>query len=205
MQETLSAELRRDDARLAIPRRVYVRGIEDVSWGDRNHEGGESWCCSVILRLRICSFQAMEDDTIPLAHPVRDASERFVDRIFVAKGTSLRIPLVGVNRSEALWGADAGTFNPARWLVYNESESSSGRKEDVQGYGHLLTFAHGPKTCLGKNFAILELKVCLSSLLYVVSVVGVPLTRTCKRSFRSLSGTFRSASEQQGPGSKCVS
>ena len=111
-------------------------------------------------------IQATEDDTIPLAHPVRDASGKFVDRIFVAKGTSVRVPVAGVNRSEALWGADAGTFDPGRWLVSDDDESKSGmdRKEEVQGYRHLLTFAHGPKTCLGKNFALLELKVCLSLL-----------------------------------------
>ena len=108
----------------------------------------------------------MEDDTVPLAHPVRDASGRFVDRIFVAKGTSVRVPVAGVNRSEALWGADAGTFDPGRWLVSDDDESKSGmdRIEEVQGYRHLLTFAHGPRTCLGKNFALLELKVCISFL-----------------------------------------
>jgi len=145
-----------------------------------------------------CSFQAMEDDTIPLAHPVCDASGRFVDSIFVAKGTSVRVPFVGVNRSEALWGADAGTFNPGRWLVSDdddERKSGTDRKEEVQGYKHLLTFGHGPRMCMGKNFALLELKVRLSFLSCVVSMIGVrlPLTRTYRRLFQSLSGTIRSS------------
>ena len=74
--------------------------------------------------------------------------------------------MAGVNRSESLWGANAETLDPGRWLVSDDDESKSGtdRKEEVQGYRHLLTFAHGPRTCLGKDFALLELKVCLSFL-----------------------------------------
>jgi len=139
----------------------------------------------------------MEDDTIPLAHPVRNASGRYVDRIFVAKGTMVRVPLAGVNRSEALWGSDAGTFDLGRWLASDndEIESATDRKEEVQGHKHLLTFGHGSRMCLGKNFALLELKVHLSFLLYVISMIGVrlPLARTCRRLFQSLSATFHSS------------
>ena len=102
----------------------------------------------------------MEDDIIPLTHPIRTASGILVDKIFVAKGTFVRIPIAGVNKSEALWGPDAAKFDPGRWLVSDgESKSAIGRKEEVKGYRHLLTFGNGPRTCPGKNFALLEVKV----------------------------------------------
>ena len=113
------------------------------------------------------SGQAAYDDTIPLTHPIRTASGIPVDKIFVAKGTVVRIPMAGVNKSETLWGPDAAKFDPGRWLASDgESRSSMGRMQEVKGYKHLLTFGNGSRMCLGKNFALLEVKVryrCLVS------------------------------------------
>ena len=110
--------------------------------------------CSII------SGQAVEDDTIPLTHPIRTASGTLVNEIFVAKGTTVRIPIAGINKSEALWGPDAAKFDPGRWLISEgEDRSPVGRMEEVKGHKHILTFGNGPRTCLGKNFALLEIKV----------------------------------------------
>ena len=102
-------------------------------------------------------FQVNVDDTLPLTHPVRTASGEVVDSIFVAKGTVVRIPIIGVNMSEELWGNDVGKFDPKRWLV---NEGGGGpRSAEIQGYKHLLTFGNGPRMCLGRNFAVTEIKV----------------------------------------------
>ena len=87
----------------------------------------------------------------------------------------IRIPIAGINRSEALWGPDAGTFDPARWLV-SEGEGAphvNSKKGEVLGYRNLLTFAFGPRMCLGRNFALAEFKVrgLVSSPVEVNSVV----------------------------------
>ena len=103
--------------------------------------------------------QAIVDDILPLTHPVLTASGELVDSIFVAKGTLIRIPIVGINRSEALWGQDADKFNPKRWLTPSHD---NGRWTEIQGYKHLLTFGNGPRMCVGKNFAISEIKVSVS-------------------------------------------
>lgn len=84
----------------------------------------------------------------------------------------LSIPIAGVNRSEALWGEDADKFDPNRWLQSDAKEEededgvskeptavTAGRAAEVHGYRHLLTFANGPRTCLGRNFALVEIKV----------------------------------------------
>lgn len=86
-----------------------------------------------------------------------DASGRLVDSIFVAKGTNVRVPLICVNRSEALWGQASKDFVPERWL---DGSVSTQRAAEIQGYRHLLTFVDGPRTCLGKGFALTEFKVC---------------------------------------------
>ena len=65
-----------------------------------------------------------------------------------------------MNKSETLWGLDAAKFDPGRWLASDdESRSPIGRMEEIKGYKHLLTFVNGPRACLGKNFALLEVKV----------------------------------------------
>ena len=119
------------------------------------------FCCAII------SDQANEDDTIPLTHPIRTASGILVNEIFVAKGTFVRIPIAGVNKSETLWGPDAAKFNPSRWLLSDdESRSAMGKLEEIKGYKHILTFGSGPRTCLGKNFALLEVKVRCCCLIF---------------------------------------
>ena len=105
--------------------------------------------------------QANEDDTIPLSQSITISDGVVTDAICVSKGTYIRIPIVGVNRSEALWGADASTFDPTRWLEPDSTDlnRTSARKEEIRGYRHLLTFVDGPRMCPGRHFAVTQLKV----------------------------------------------
>lgn len=63
--------------------------------------------------------------------------------------------IVGINpwvlhRDTRIFGADAETWNPERWL--------SEDKEKVRWMeGHLLAFGAGKRSCLGRNIAMLEL------------------------------------------------
>jgi hypothetical protein len=107
---------------------------------------------------------------IPLTHPITTASGDVIENLFVPKGTLIRLPISGVNRSEALWGPDSGTFDPKRWLV-SDGLKGSARREEIQGYKHLLSFAFGPRMCLGRNFALTEFKVSVWRL-YFPFVLG---------------------------------
>ncbi|KAG0691804.1 cytochrome P450, partial [Suillus ampliporus] len=104
---------------------------------------------------------AVADDVIPLSEPVRTASGEMTDSICVAKGTLITIPAGAINRSFAIWGPDAKEFKPDRWLAEG---GISGKAKEVQGHRHLLTFVDGPRTCLGKDFAVTEFKAVLSVL-----------------------------------------
>ncbi|KAK0227150.1 cytochrome P450 [Armillaria nabsnona] len=99
---------------------------------------------------------AAEDDILPLATPVVTKSGETIDSIFVAKGTLLTTPIRTLNRSEEIWGPDAKEFKPERWL-----EDSAPRAKEIKGHRHLLTFVNGPRTCLGKTFALTEFKAAL--------------------------------------------
>ncbi|KAG1791802.1 uncharacterized protein HD556DRAFT_1484619 [Suillus plorans] len=50
------------------------------------------------------------------------------------------------------------------WEKWREMGILDGKAKEVQGHRHLLTFVDGPRTCLGKDFAITEFKTILSVL-----------------------------------------
>ena len=104
---------------------------------------------------------AMEDDVIPLSDPIKDVYGRPVDHIVVPKDTQVSVSIAYMNRSEKFWGPDAKRFRPERWLNPDGLET---RAREIQGHKHLLTFIDGPRTCLGKAFALAEFKAVLSTL-----------------------------------------
>ncbi|KAK0443033.1 cytochrome P450 [Desarmillaria tabescens] len=99
---------------------------------------------------------ATEDDVLPLTTPVVTKSGETVNSLLVAKGTVFTVPIQTLNISEEFWGPDAKEFRPERWL-----EDFTPRAKEIQGHRHLLTFVDGPKTCLGKTFALTEFKAAL--------------------------------------------
>ncbi|KAF8545928.1 cytochrome P450 [Imleria badia] len=107
------------------------------------------------------AHKAAVDHVIPLSKPVHTRSGKLVDHISVAKGAYVSVSALSINRSTAFWGPDAKEFKPERWI--GEDGIPDGAKE-IQGHRHLLTFIDGPRTCLGKGFAIAEFKIVLSIL-----------------------------------------
>ncbi|KAI6121786.1 cytochrome P450 [Pisolithus sp. B1] len=117
-----------------------------------------------------------EDDIIPLSESVVTQSGEVVNSISVARGTRIGIPISCVNRSSEIWGADAKVFRPERWL---EEGGIPRKAQGVQAYRHLFTFADGPRTCLGKGFAMAQFKMVMSVLVknFVFEMRDGPNTR----------------------------
>jgi cytochrome P450 len=78
----------------------------------------------------------------------------------IAKGTTVIVPIAAINVSISIWGEDAKAFKPDRWLEDEHGHNGIPSKaREVLGHRHLLTFADGPRTCIGKTFAVTEFKV----------------------------------------------
>ncbi|EIW78045.1 cytochrome P450 [Coniophora puteana RWD-64-598 SS2] len=92
---------------------------------------------------------AIKDDIIPLSMPITTASGSTTDHVIVPRGTLVAIPIAAINRSPRFWGDDAASFRPDRWLG---GDADSGPAKELVGHRHLLTFANGPRTCIGKGF-----------------------------------------------------
>lgn len=72
-----------------------------------------------------------------------------IDGHFVPGGTEITSYAYCVQRDRTLYGDDAEQFKPERWL---ESEKRSFELEAAQ-----FTFGMGPRVCLGKDVAIMEM------------------------------------------------
>lgn len=76
-------------------------------------------------------------------------SGKVIDGVFVPGGTEVTSHAFTMQRDVELYGEDAEEFKPERWL---ESEKVTMKYEASQ-----FTFGMGPRVCLGKDIAIMEM------------------------------------------------
>lgn len=87
---------------------------------------------------------------------VRDAVvDTSINNQFIPKGTRIFISPWAMNINPQYWGASSSDFSPDRWLEPNMA-NAGGAKTNFAN----LTFLHGPRSCIGKDFAKAEF-LCL--------------------------------------------
>jgi cytochrome P450 len=91
--------------------------------------------------------------------------------INVPKGVTVWTLLVALHQDPDIWGPDANNFNPERF-----SNGVSGACKLPYVY---MPFGVGPRTCLGQNFAMAELKILLA---LIVSRFSLSLSPKYKHS-----------------------
>jgi cytochrome P450 len=95
----------------------------------------------------VCNETLRHNAPVPLT--LRDAeNDCTIADVFVPKGTKIIICPWAVNFSKDLWGPDAAEFNPDRWM--GSGRANTGGAESNYA---MLTFLHGPRSCIGQNFA----------------------------------------------------
>ncbi|KAF9463856.1 benzoate para-hydroxylase [Collybia nuda] len=67
-------------------------------------------------------------------------------------GTEMSVPAWTIQHDQSIWG-DPETFRPERWL------------ESKELHRYLLTFGKGPRACLGRNLAYMEMRLALATIL----------------------------------------
>ncbi|RLN30418.1 cytochrome P450 94B3-like [Panicum miliaceum] len=77
----------------------------------------------------------------------------------VARGDRVTYFPYGMGRMESIWGADAGEFRPRRWLLAPPQDG-----EGVSPF-KFPVFQGGPRACLGKEMAFLQMKFVASAVL----------------------------------------
>jgi cytochrome P450 len=91
--------------------------------------------------------KAGRDDVIPLAEPVTTKDGRAIREIPVSKGQTLVCSAAGYNRSPTVWGDDADTWRPERWINMEKHKHSVGMM------ANLMSFGAGIRGCIGWKFS----------------------------------------------------
>ncbi|KAI0054805.1 cytochrome P450 [Artomyces pyxidatus] len=102
------------------------------------------------------------DTTIPLSQRIQGAHSSD-SSLFVPRGTSIFVDILNVNRDQDIWGPDAATWQPERWLSPLPESVADARVPGV--YSHTLSFLGGGRSCIGFKFAEMGMKVVLSQLI----------------------------------------
>ncbi|KAH9478197.1 Cytochrome P450 monooxygenase 81 [Psilocybe cubensis] len=108
--------------------------------------------------------QTLKDAVLPLLHPITGENGQILNEVHVEKGTDIVVNIIGANHNPKTWGPDASEWKPDRWLA--ELPESVTKIHDLSGvFAHQMTFIAGNRSCIGFNFAQLEMRVVLAILI----------------------------------------
>lgn len=105
----------------------------------------------------------------PAPFLMREASQDdVINDVFIPKGTTL-VLFTGITQLDKnLWGDDAEVFNPERWANLQAAPDANDDPSTLNSTFHpyqYLPFSAGPKGCIGRQFALVELKCLLAVLI----------------------------------------
>lgn len=125
---------------------IEVCGVRGPVYEDMNRLPYLQAVINEALRLYpsvpLVAKQAAQDDTWP-------------DGTFIREGTLVAYNMYAMGRDRSIWGEDAEIFRPERWL----------EQKDAPGNYRYPVFNGGPRECLGRRLAQVEMKTCLAMLL----------------------------------------
>ncbi|KAI8628017.1 cytochrome P450 [Xylariaceae sp. FL1651] len=140
-------------------------GHEDLSTLIDNHMPYLDAICQEVLRYYS-----------PLMLTFREAAvDTTIQGTRIPAGTQIDICPRATNRDKSLWGDDAKVFNPDRYLSQpkqayidplddNSPAMNSSKAAGTRSNYAMLTFLHGPRSCIGQSFSRAELAIVLASL-----------------------------------------
>lgn len=160
VQDRLRAEIRAnlpslgDELDLDLDPRGGADGRSGIASVDIDHLPYLNAVCSEVLRY-----------FAPVPATLREAAvDTTIQGQFVPRGTRIMLVPWAVNKSRELWGPDALKFDPERWLRADGAGSlgSSISSPSASNYA-FMTFLHGPRSCIGMQFARAEFACLLAT------------------------------------------
>ncbi|XP_068667784.1 cytochrome P450 86A1-like [Aristolochia californica] len=161
-------------------RRVENKLIEEISKVLKETRGGdrEKWVAEPLSYEELDGLVYMKaalTETLRLYPSVPEDSKYVVsddvlpDGTAVPAGSSITYSIYSVGRMKSIWGEDCLEFRPERWL------SQDGTRLELQKDGYrFMAFNAGPRICLGKDLAYLQMKSVASSILLRHRLEAVP-------------------------------
>lgn len=143
-----------------------TRGDNVSSWVDEPL-GFDEVDCLVYLKAAL-------SETLRLYPSVPEDSKHVVsddvlpDGTFVPGGSSVTYSIYSVGRMRCTWGEDCLEFKPERWL------SADGKRFEMHDSYKFVSFNAGPRICLGKDLAYLQMKSIVAAVLLRHRLTVVP-------------------------------
>ncbi|XP_020588342.1 cytochrome P450 86A2-like [Phalaenopsis equestris] len=124
---------------------------------------------------RLVYLKAALSETLRLYPSVPEDSKHVVaddvlpDNTFVPAGSAITYSIYSTGRMKSVWGDDCLEFRPERWL------SDDGRRfEPPADFFKFVSFNAGPRVCLGKDLAYLQMKSIAAGVLLRYRLAVVP-------------------------------
>ncbi|KAL8503394.1 hypothetical protein ACS0TY_022217 [Phlomoides rotata] len=96
------------------------------------------------------------------------ADDVLPDGTFVPAGSNITYSIYSSGRMKFIWGDDCLEFKPERWL------SEDGKKFETKDQFQFVAFNAGPRICLGKDLAYLQMKSIAAAVLLRHRLVVAP-------------------------------
>ncbi|KAL2544206.1 Cytochrome [Forsythia ovata] len=123
---------------------------------------------------RLTYLKAALSETLRLYPSVPEDSKHVIandtlpDGTFVPAGSNITYSIYSTGRMKFIWGDDCLDFKPERWL------SKDGKKFEVKDQFQFVAFNAGPRICLGKDLAYLQMKSIAAAVLLRHRLVVAP-------------------------------
>ncbi|CAI0456937.1 unnamed protein product [Linum tenue] len=95
--------------------------------------------------------QSIEPDVLPSGHAING-------------NTRILLSIYSMGRMEEIWGSDCTDFKPERWISTSSTDEKKMVVNHVPAY-KFAAFMAGPRTCLGRKIAFVQMKVVASCVL----------------------------------------
>ncbi|KAJ7976595.1 Cytochrome P450 family protein [Quillaja saponaria] len=100
---------------------------------------------------------------VPYLHVCATNSDILPSGHHIKPNTKIYYSLYTMGRMEETWGEDCLEFKPERWITY--TEGGEGRIKNIPSY-KFIAFSSGPRSCLGKDMSIIEMKMVATAILW---------------------------------------
>lgn len=150
--------------------------VNEIKQSDENPEGSAYDYAKELVYTHAALHESMRLYP-PVPEDSKQVSADGVDDVWpdgsvVRRGSTVAYHIYAIGRMESIWGEDWAEFRPERWL--EEGEEGEGRRKKVfvgkDPYSYPV-FQAGPRVCLGKEMALLQMKRMVAGVLRRFRVV----------------------------------